>query len=235
MTLTPLEKQRAREAKELEAAARSRGRLPPGPPLPADFEVRCREIARYVEPILHANAQLRRADEGVAEAYRVVTLFEKMGVTDGELVRAVETMREYYWTWVGRSSGVSSYGDFVQAAPASERSGTTDRRIKARLRLERCIKAMFSVETADGGRVWDMELADLVIPALFNSQKGLTQADIGRLRTRYAGRAQVGAAGGAVILEAVIRLALHLRIREGVSDDGLPYQRRPGIGNGGRQ
>lgn len=205
---TALEKQKAREAAELERQAKRKGSKLPGPPRP-DLDSRLATVARHVEPILAANSRM-------VETYRFVSLVDTMAANKlipAELAQAAERFRELYLTVAGPSQGVGSYGEYQQASPASQRSLTTDRRLHAKRQFMAAFRAVFGVETNEGRWVADQQLMKLILPAILKDDRNYSQADIGRERTRYTGRAQCGAAGGSVILEALTRLSLHFQYR----------------------
>lgn len=206
--ITPLQKQRQRDQAEIERQAKKKGKRLPGPP-PPDVDARLANVARYVEPILAANSNM-------VETHRFVSLVDLMAskkVIPSELAQAAERFRELYLVAIGRSQGVSSYGEFQPGAPSSQRMPTTDKKMWARKELEKAITAAFAVRTNEGRWVVDQQLWNLIYPALINDGKNITQADIGRQRTKYEGRAQVGSAGGTVIMEALVRLSLHFGYR----------------------
>lgn len=205
---TRLERQRQREQVDVEKQAKTKGKKLPGPPRP-DLDARLANVARYVEPILAQNSRM-------VETYRFVSLVDTMAgnkLIPRELQAAADTFKELYLTVAGPSQGVGSYGEYAQASPPSQRMLTTNDRMEARKRFMAAFRAAFGVETSEGRWVIDQQLMKLVLPAILNDGKELSQADIGRARTRYSGRAQCGAAGGVVILEALTRLCLHFGYR----------------------
>lgn len=205
---TALQKQRQRDQAEIERQAKKKGKRLPGPP-PPDLDVRLAQVARYVEPILAENSRM-------VETYRFVSLVDTMAgnkLIPRELQAAADTFKELYLKVAGPSQGVGSYGEFQQASPASQRMLTTNERMDARKRFMAAFKATFGVETAEGRWVVDQQLMKLVLPAILNDGKELTQAEIGRARTNYSGRAQTAAVGAAVILESLTRLSLHFGYR----------------------
>jgi len=182
---------------------RDKPRLP-GPP-PPDLDARLAYVARWVEPILAQKEQR-------VETHRFVTLVDVLAsnkLIPAELQMAADRFRELYLKCIGPSQGVSSYGEYTQSSPASQRMLTTDAKMRARDEFMAAFRAAFGVETREGRWHIDKQLMKLVIPALLSDYKEITQADIGRERTRYRGKAQVGSAGGAVILEVLQRLCLH--------------------------
>lgn len=205
---TPLQKQRQREEAEIEKAAKKKGKRLPGPP-PPDLDKRLANVARYVEPILAQNSRM-------VETHRFVSLVDTMAsnkLVPSELQAAADRFKELYYKVAGPSQGVSSYGEYTQSSPASQRMLTTNSRMEARKQFMAAFRAVFGVETNEGRWVADQELMRLVLPAILSDGNELSQADIGRTRTRYTGRAQVGSAGGTVILEALTRLSLHFQYR----------------------
>ncbi len=205
---TPLQKQRQREQAELEKLARKKGKRLPGAPSP-DTDRRLANVARYIEPILAENSRM-------VETHRFVSLVDVMAgnkLVPRELQAAADKFKELYLTVAGPSQGVGSYGEYQQSSPASERMLTTDRRLEARKQFMAAFRAVFGIETNEGRWVVDQQLMKLVLPAILNDEGKLTQEDIGRERTRYVGRAQVGSAGGAIILEALNRLCLHFQYK----------------------
>lgn len=205
---TPLHKQRQREAAELEKAAKKKGKRLPGPP-PPDIDRRLANVARYVEPILAQNSRM-------VETHRFVSLVDVMAgnkLVPRELQAAADRFKELYLTVSGPSQGVGSYGEYQQSSPASQRMLTTDRRLDARKEFMAAFRAVFGIETNEGRWVVDQQLMKLVLPAILNDEGKLSQADIGRERTRYTGKAQTAAVGAAVILEALNRLCLHFQYK----------------------
>ncbi|MCK9549199.1 hypothetical protein [Aquamicrobium sp.] len=215
---TPLQKQRQREAAELEKAARKKGKRLPGPP-PPDLDVRLAQVARLVAPILHANASIRGPNaptDPVVETHRFVSIVDLMAtnkLVPAELAAAADKFKELYLKSIGPSRGVAGYGEFFQASPASQRMPTNQSMMDASKEFAAAIKATCWVETNEGKWVPDKELMRAVLPAVLFDTKGMSQADIGRLRTRYTGRAQVGAAGGTVLIEWLTRLCFHFQYR----------------------
>ncbi|HEY7578675.1 MAG TPA: hypothetical protein VH855_13860, partial [Acetobacteraceae bacterium] len=113
------------------------------------------------------------------------------------------------------SEGVSGYDEpHVSAAPWAK----GDRRAEAIIRnggsnkaLAELIFAMAGLENREGKRIFDPELATLVIRACIETTDGVTLAAIGKARTEYNGEKQQQAAGSAVLSEALRRGAMHLR------------------------
>lgn len=203
-----LEIQNARQEKEIEQAAKKKGKRLPGPP-PPGVDARLAQVARYVEPILAENSRM-------VETYRFVSLVDTMAgnkLIPRELQAAADTFRELYLKVAGPSQGVGAYGEVQQSSPPSQRMLTTDDRLKSKTRFMAAFRAVFGVETSEGRWVMDQQLMKLILPAMLNDEGKLSQMDIGKARTRYTGRAQSAAVGAAVILEALTRLSLHFGYR----------------------
>jgi hypothetical protein len=132
-----------------------------------------------------------------------------------DLWHAADRFRELYFKAVGRSHGVSSYGDYELGSPTWARCLTTDDQMHAAEQFRAAAVAMFGVFRAEDKK-WtlDEELMKLVIPAILSDKKETTQAAIARARSAYSGKAQVGASGGTIVAEALHRLSLHFRFRE---------------------
>jgi hypothetical protein len=150
---------------------------------------------------------------------RALTLVERLHRADSiyseEHSTAVE-LRNLVVSELGGSEGVSSYGDGTPCDPW----GKADRRAVSILsrnrsntqRLAALLYAMAGVENDEGKRVYDRELATLVIRACVETTNGVTLADVGRARSQYAyGSKQQSAAGVVAIRECLRRGAIHLR------------------------
>lgn len=170
---------------------------------------------RYIEQIIAAKHPT--TGEVIARTDRVVSLVDVMHKDKQismDLWHAASRYRDLFLSYMGRSKGVASYGDYVEAGPASQRLGITDLQMKSGGELKAATAAAFAVVNSDGKWVVDQELMELVIPAILAEKKEVTQGSIGAKRTAYKGRAQVNAAGGNVVHEVLHRLAMHFGYRD---------------------
>lgn len=192
-------------------ALRERPKPDPWPRIPAEALA---EIARHIQVIRDERKQPLK--------YQVVSLVDAMHANEymrNDLWNAADWFRERWFTWRGRSEGVSNYGEFEDRGDPSRRVPTSDRRMAAFNDVRAACIAMFGVpvrgeEFATTGKVrWtiDEHLMRLVLPAILSIRKGVSQKDIAMQRCKYQGRAQVAAAGGTVITECLERLFLHWR------------------------
>lgn len=176
-------------------------------------------VARQLETIIAAETV--NPDTGevstIEKQTRVASLVDLMS-KDGqlamELTRAADTFRELFLTALGPSKGISSYGEYSQAAEPSSRMPATQHQLDAHAKLKQATVAAFGVVRQDGRWAVDEQLMQLVIPAMLSDKKNVTQGNIGQQRTRYTGSAQVRSAGGAIVHEVLERLSLHFQFRE---------------------
>jgi hypothetical protein len=76
--------------------------------------------------------------------------------------------------------------------------------------LAELLFSMAGIVDQAGRRVYDPELATLIVRACVETTDGLTLGIIGGARTEYLGEKQRQAAGSAVLSEALRRGAVHL-------------------------
>lgn len=143
----------------------------------------------------------------------LVDLMHKGRKLEAVLFHAGDRYRKLFLDALGPSRGVSGYGDFVQAGPASQRCHANDKRMTASEELKVATVAGFGVPRNDGRWTLDEKLMHLVIPAILDDNKNVTQGWIGRERTDYEGTL-LPPAGATVLREVLHRLALHFRYRD---------------------
>lgn len=168
-----------------------------------------REIGQVV------TARNLRTGEAVERRDWYVCLIDRMfnaGQLEQDLYNAADKYRAMFWQSAGASRGVAAYGDFVQAAPASQRSAVSQKQMAASDELKLATVAAFGTLSKEGRWVLDAALMHLVIPAIIDDSKDVSQTWIGNLRTTYKGP-QLPAAGATVLREVLQRLALHLCMR----------------------
>lgn len=146
----------------------------------------------------------------------LVDLMHGQGMIDPVLHSAAERYRQLWWEAQEPSAGVATYGSDTEGYShrSTSREVGSDLRRKAMDALKSATVAAFGT-VGDDGKQWrvDEVLMQTVIPALLSTDKSTTQATIGRDRSPYTGRAQVGAAGGTIVVEVLNRLALHFGYR----------------------
>jgi hypothetical protein len=196
-----------------EAAATAKARLQQqASPTPAMVPVRQHIVEEQVE---HVGAGRDRTREPQQRALTQVEKLYRSGSIVWEAYATGGVVRNWVLTALGGSEGVSGYDEpHVSAAPWAK----GDRRAEAIMRnggstkaLAELIFAMTGLERRDGKRVFDQELATLVIKACIETTDGVTLTAIGKARTEYGGEKQQQAAGSAVLSEALRRGAMHLR------------------------
>jgi hypothetical protein len=196
-----------------EAAATAKARLQQqASPTPAMVPVRQHIVEEQVE---HVGAGRDRTREPQQRALTQVEKLYRSGSIVWEAYATGGVVRNWVLTALGGSEGVSGYDEpHVSAAPWAK----GDRRAEAIIRnggsnkaLAELIFAMAGLENREGKRIFDPELATLVIRACIETTDGVTLAAIGKARTEYNGEKQQQAAGSAVLSEALRRGAMHLR------------------------
>lgn len=201
----------------LARAHESRARLET--PLPRVTKDQLAIVARHLEPIIAAKHP--KTGEVISRTDRVVSLIDVMHKDkqlDMELWHAGSRYRDLFLRYMGHSRGVSSYGDYIEPSPASQRVGVTDLQMSLSDELRAATAAAFGVSGERGELLVDEHLMHLVIPAIISDKKAATQGLIGRERTHYKAASQGSAAGGAIVAEVLHRLAIH-----------FGYKRKSGI------
>ncbi len=203
-------------AKVLIAAEGARTRL--RAPRPPATREQLAILSRQLEVIVSAKSKdAHGKEQTIVQTERAISLVDQLqrdSMIPFELHRAGEFFAELFWTAQGRSHGVSTYGDYMQSSPASQRSLTTDRQMKAYDRFKAAAFAVFGTPRQDGRLAFDEQLFALVMPALLSDKKSVTQSSIGAARSAYTGRAQKPAAGGQVVVEILHKLCLHFQYKE---------------------
>jgi len=198
----------------LDALARAfdaRRRLARG--VPGGTEDALASAKREIDEVV--TARNLRTGEAIEKREWHVCLIDRMynaGKLDEDLYKASSHYRDLFWKYVGPSRGVAAYGDFVQAAPASQRSQVSQQQMAAGDELKLATLATFGVPCTDGRWELNAALMHLVIPAIIDDSKEVTETAIGQWRTTYKGP-QLPAAGATVLRESLERLALHLCMR----------------------
>ena len=220
---TRLERQRARDEAEIERHVQGRAlhqayltqrlRIARPPATQSQLAV----VARHLESIRDPNQVHTAEKPATVIKQRVVTLVDVMsrdGQLTFELAQAAQMFRDLFLTAMGSSKGVSSYGDYVQAAEPSKRLPISPQQQEAFVKVKEAALAAFGVIDEEGRWRVDEQLMLLVVPAIVSDKKNITQGKIGLERTAYKGRAQVNAAGGVVVFEVLNKLALYFCYRK---------------------
>jgi hypothetical protein len=212
---TALKRQKDREDKAIhEAIARMpiKYREPITPEKLAPFQ-------RHMETI--AQAERTDPDTGeiivVEKTKRAVTLVDVMhkeGILSMELHRAAEAFRELYYTSQGPSSGVSSYGEYTQASEPSQRIPVSQHQLKASWAFEEALEAAVGVRRQDGRIARDEQLVDILMKAVLNDRKDITQVWVAKSRLPYQNPVQQRPSGATVVHELLQRLSMHFHFRE---------------------
>lgn len=176
-------------------------------------------VARQLETIIaaeHKNPETGEVHtvEKTKRAVSLVDMMQKDNLLSMDLHQAAEELRRLFFTAMGPSKGISSYGDYVAASEPSRRLPTSVEQMQAYERLKEACVATFGVLRQDRRWTLDEQLMHLVIPAILSDKKEITQGAIGQQRTAYRGAAQVRSAGGAIIHEVLQRLSRHFQYRE---------------------
>ena len=186
-------------------------------PWPKVAEEQTAPFKRQIETIIAA--EYTNPDTGevytVNAGERIICLVDAMSrELPADFSQAANEFRDLFFEAMGQSKGVSSYGDFVAASPASQRMLTSDRQMSAYDRLKLAAIAAFGVVDKDRKISWDVELMEQIIPAILSEDKKVTQTAIGRALTNYTGEKQSSASGGTYVQSVLRRLALHFRRRD---------------------
>lgn len=202
-------------------AFRPGGRAGPvNAPLPPATQEQLARVAEHLSSVsigASKSVAVRQPELARRTGMTLADIMHRDGMADLALHQAAEKYRNLWWEAQEPSQGVATYGDEMSGYTHRSRmlaATQTDARMKAFDALKHATVAAFGVVAQDG-KSWrvDEELMRDVIPALLSTEKSITQAAIGRARSGYKGKAQVGAAGGTVILEVLHRLALHFGYR----------------------
>jgi hypothetical protein len=157
-------------------------------------------------------------DKTSAKRIRAHTTAEQMhktGTITFEEWQAAGALRTKYILEVASSEGVSSYGDQGgsrtpwlkgDAKAASILRNRTNTR-----ELADMLFAMVGSYDEEGNKIFDPEMAALLVRSVVETVDAVTLTDIGRARTHYTGEKQTSAAGGAILKECYRRGAAHLR------------------------
>ncbi len=154
------------------------------------------------------------ADKLTDMAVSLVDHMAKENHVYGDQHRAATVFRNLFFTAMGRSNGISSYGEYVASSPPSQRMITSPEQMQAYAELKHAALAAFGVVRKDGRWALDEQLMQIIIPAILSEKKAVTQGAIGKERTRYADKTILRGAGGAIISEVLNRLSLHFQQRE---------------------
>jgi hypothetical protein len=173
-----------------------------------------------VEENTHVGAGTNRSERRLRATTAVERLYHSGSITWEEYTTG-GVVRNRVLTALGGSEGVGPY-DLPHGSGAPWAKG--DRRAEAISRasgnthaLGGLLYAMTGFATEDGVRVFDQELATLVIRACIETTDGVSLADIGKARSEYAnGSKQQLAAGAIALREALRRGAAHLRYAKAV-------------------
>ena len=151
---------------------------------------------------------------------RSLTTAEKMyhnGSITYEEWQAAGVLRNKYLAEIGSNSeGVSSYGDPRGSGAPWQKADTKAQAILRRNRtttreLADLMWACTGHHDAEGNKVYDHELAVLLIRSVVEVTDTITLTFIGKQRTLYAGVKNTQAAGGAILKELYRKGAAHLR------------------------
>jgi hypothetical protein len=194
-----------------EAAAMAKARLQQqASPTPAMVPVRQHIVEEQVE---HVGAGRDRSKEPQRRALtQVERLYQSRSIV-WEWYAAAGVLRNAVLTALGGSEGVGAYEPQISTAPwakADRRAEAIRRRMGNTYALAELLYAMTGLKDQAGRRVFDKELATLVIRACIETTDGVTLGAIGRARSEYHGEKQLQAAGSTVLTEALRKGAMHL-------------------------
>lgn len=161
--------------------------------------------------------QLVRVAEHLAAAQRIVPRIEEMqrkGLVTMSLVNAGRHYAVLAYLADGPSTGVGRYGDYQPGAPAWNRNGTTDERMRARALFDRARAAAFSVRDKHGEIVYDEQLRQAVEPVILGDAAAWTPSEVGRWLSGYTSRNGANAAGVTEVVAVLRRLRLFFRLSE---------------------
>lgn len=125
-------------------------------------------------------------------------------------------LRTYYMEEMGGSEGVSSYGQSTGGGNPWNKADRKAASILLRNRTNRraladMMFAMVGSYDEEGNKIFDKEMAVLLVRAVIETVDTVTLGQIGAARTMYTGEKQKPAAGGAILKEYLRRGAAHLR------------------------
>ena len=154
-------------------------------------------LKRHVEPIITAEHKDPKTGElqCIVQTHRFVCLVEvmardKKNPLPMQYHRAWERLMELHLIASGRSQGVSSYGEYFQASPPSQRSLTTDKKLSAARQFEAAIQAMWATPCADGRLAWNRELMTPLWHAMVFDDKSIDKKSVGSQITHFIGAGQ---------------------------------------------
>lgn len=195
-----------------EAAARAKARLhEQANPQPVTIPER-REV--FEEPT-HVGAGANRTREPRTRALTTVEKAYNAGSLTWEEYAAAGVLRNRFIAQLGGSEGVAAYGEPRGSGPPWNKADrkavmVLDRNRKSTQELADLLFSMVGVVDEKGVKVFDPQLAELLLRAVTETVDAVRLGDIGAQRTEYGGEKQRQAAGGAILRECLRRGAAHL-------------------------
>lgn len=198
----------------LASAARAKARLKAqANPKPVTIPNRRDTVEEMVE---HVSAGRDRSKVPQTRALTRVERMHAAGMVSYEEAQTASVLRNRFIKELGGSEGVASYeqssGDQRAGWEVAQKraAGILDRNRSNRTRLAGLMAAMCSVENEEGARVFDADLAFIVVTASIQVVDAPQLGAIGKKRSAYSAEKQSQAAGGTIIREALRRGAAHL-------------------------
>lgn len=147
--------------------------------------------------------------------YRIVPLIESLAIEKRVTPNQLESARMYaalYSIALGRSQGVSRYGEYGEASPAWERANTSDEQLQANDLFKRARLAAFGTLTSNHQWALDEALVQAVEPILLGElDKSWNLERIGAYLGSYKNRSTRSALGVQEIVAVLRRLRLFFR------------------------
>jgi hypothetical protein len=149
---------------------------------------------------------------------RALTTAEKAynaGSLTWEEYAAAGVLRNRFIAQLGGSEGIAAYGEPRGSGSPWTKADRKAVAVLARSRtstreLAHLLFAMVGVVDEQGVKVFDPQLAELLLRAVTETVDSVRLGDIGAQRTEYGGEKQRQAAGGAILRECLRRGAAHL-------------------------
>ena len=172
------------------------------------------ERREVFEETTHVGAGTDRAREPRLRASTTVERAYNSGSLTYEEFCAANVLRNLFLEQFGCSEGIGSYGDVRGSGTpwnkADRKAVAILRQRTSRRELAELLFAMVGLTDERGQKVFDPQLAELLLRAVVETVDAIRLGDIGARRTEYAGEKQRQAAGGAILRECLRRGAAHL-------------------------
>jgi hypothetical protein len=157
-------------------------------------------------------------DKSKTRERRALTYVERTHLAGGlsfEEAQAGRILQQWFLKELGGSVGIGGYDPSARPEPGWQKADRQAVRILQknrtnRSRLSGLLFATCGIEDQNGLRVFDTQLATLVVQAVTLTTDPLTAGAVGATRGGYAGVKQRQASGSAIIREALRRAAAHL-------------------------